>query len=114
MKITSKIYLRRHPLDEEMVELIRTTIKKWTTEEGDKRVRTEDSIFAVMHIDLFDGDILASLTDEEADPDDMTEVEFKVVGWTPKRQREGEDDGYGDWLYDQRKDALAEERSNES
>lgn len=103
MKITSKIYLRKHQLDSEMVELIRTTIRKWTTSEGDKRVRTEDSVFAVLHIDLFEGDILASLNDEEADPDDMTEVEFKVVGWTPKRHS-GEDDGYSDYLYDQRKD----------
>ena len=108
MKITSKIYLRIHRDDSEMVELMRTTIRRWTTTEGEKRVRTEDSIFAVLHIDLFEGDILASLNDEEADVEDYTEVEFKLVGSPPKRQRDGEDDGYGDWLYDQRKDEAAE------
>ena len=101
-KITSKMYLKVHPQDPEMVELYRDTTRRWTDDDGNKRVRTETSVFAVIHIDLFDGDVLSDLTDENADPDDYTEIEFKLVH--PRPVRSEPDDGYGDWLYDQRKD----------
>ena len=103
-KITSKVYLKVHPQDNEMVELYRDTIRRWTDEEGKNRVRTETSVFAVMHIDLFEGDVFNELTDENADPDDYTEIEFNLVHPRPKRSEP--DDGYGDWLYDQRRDDL--------
>ena len=98
MNTTSKIYLRIHRDDDEMVELVRTTTRRYTTPDGDKRTRISDSVFAVLHIDLFEGDILASLQDENADPDDYTEVEFKLVGNPPAVQRDP--DEYGDYLHD--------------
>ena len=107
--MSTKTYLRRHPLDSEMVELIRTTRRRvQNIYSDDNRIRTTDSVFAVLHIDMFEGDILDCLTDEESE-DEMVEIEMKLVGSPPKRQHDPDD--RADWLYDQRKDQMAEERS---
>ena len=103
-KITHKVYLKVHPQDSEMVELYRDTTRRWTDDDGNKRARSETSVFAVMHIDLFEGEVLDDLTDPEGDPDDYTEVEFKLVH--PRPVRKHDDDGYGDWLHDCRRDDM--------